>query len=220
MRKYDAVIFDLDGTLLNTLDDLADSVNYIMESYGYEKKTIQQVRSYVGDGIRKLLERCLGEKAFEALVDEMFEDFMEYYQDNCQNKTAPYRGMSELVKKLRDEGYKLAVVSNKADAAVKELIPAYFPEVFKIAVGESASVRRKPAPDTVMLALEQIGVEKEKAVFVGDSQVDVKTAENTHMDGIFVTWGFRTREVLEEAGAKAIVDTPDELYEKIMHYSD
>lgn len=215
MRKYDAVIFDLDGTLLNTLDDLVDSVNYIMETYGYRERTTKEVRSFVGNGIRVLLERCIEGKGSEELLDEMFEDFMEFYQENCQNKTAPYKGMSELVKKLRGEGYKLAVVSNKADAAVKALIPAYFPGGFAVAVGESASVRRKPAPDTVLFALEQIGVEKERAVFIGDSQVDVETAKNIGMEGIFVTWGFRTKEVLEQAGAEVTVDTAEELYEKL-----
>lgn len=217
MGNYELILFDLDGTLLDTLEDLADSVNYVMKKYGYEKHTLEEVRSFVGDGIKKLLERSLPDGVQETILENAFLDFMSYYKENCKKKTKPYDGICELIKNLKKEGWKLAVVSNKNYAAVNELVPFYFPDLFDIAVGEREGINKKPAPDTVFYALDKLGVKAENAVYIGDSDVDVKTAENAGTEGIFVTWGFRTREELKAAGRKdmRIADTAEELYEEI-----
>ncbi len=217
MRKYEAVIFDLDGTLLDTLEDLKDAVNYVLRQYHFPERSLEEIRKAVGNGIRKLMERSVPEGTKPEILDAAFSDFRTYYKANCKNKTKPYAGMNELVEKLREEGYKLAVVSNKNDEAVKEIIPYYFGELFEIAVGATEGMAKKPAPDTTFLALEQMKIAKEKAVYIGDSQVDVETAKNAGLDGIFVTWGFRGKEELAEAGAQAFADSVTQLHEMIGH---
>lgn len=209
--KYQLAIFDLDGTLLNTLEDLADSTNYIMRKFGYPERTLKEVRCFVGNGIRKLLERSapVGTPAEE--IDRMFEQFKEYYGAHCADKTKPYDGIMELLSDLKEQNIKLAVVSNKADYAVKALCEQYFCGYFDEAVGERTGIARKPAPDTVNEVLKNLQIEKSQAVYIGDSEVDVQTAQNAEMDCIAVDWGFRDREVLEEAGAETIVSTPAEV---------
>jgi len=209
--KYQLAIFDLDGTLLNTLDDLADSVNYIMGLFGHPTRTLNEVRSFVGNGIRKLIERSAPKDTPEEEIDRMFEAFKEYYGVHCADKTKPYEGIMELLTDLQKQGVKLAVVSNKADYAVKALCEQYFPGYFDEAVGERAGIARKPAPDTVNEVLKNLQIDKSQAVYIGDSEVDVQTAQNAEMDCIAVNWGFRDKEVLEEAGAETIVSTPAEL---------
>ena len=209
--KYQLAIFDLDGTLLDTLEDLADSDNYIMRKFGYPKRTIKEVRSFVGNGIRKLLERSAPTGTASTEIDRMFEQFKEYYGAHCADKTKPYDGITELLDELRKQGIKLAVVSNKADYAVKALCEQYFPGYFDEAVGERVGIARKPAPDTVNEVLKNLQIDKSQAVFIGDSEVDVQTAQNAEMDCIAVDWGFRDKEVLEKAGAEIIVSTPAEL---------
>ncbi|MBQ6888376.1 MAG: HAD-IIIA family hydrolase [Lachnospiraceae bacterium] len=215
MRKYEAVIFDLDGTLLDTLEDLKDAVNYVMRKHDFPEHSLESIRKAVGNGIRKLMERSVPKETTKEKFEVVFSDFCIYYKDNCKKKTKPYEGVAALVKKLREEGYKLAVVSNKNDEAVKEIIPYYFGEMFDVTVGAKEEIAKKPAPDMTLYALEQLGVAKENAVYIGDSQVDVKTAENVGMEGIFVTWGFRDREELKEAGAKEFADDAIQLYDKI-----
>lgn len=215
MKKYEAVLFDLDGTLLDTLEDLRDAVNYVMRQYRFPEHSMEEIRRAVGNGIRKLMERSVPEGTKADILEAAFLDFKGYYKANCKNKTKPYAGMSELVEKLKEDGYKLAVVSNKNDEAVKEIIPYYFGELFDISVGAKEGMEKKPAPETTFYVLEQLGVAKEKALYIGDSQVDVKTAENAGMEGIFVTWGFRDREELEEAGAQEFADTAAQLFEMI-----
>ena len=209
--KYQLAIFDLDGTLVDTLEDLADSTNYIMQKFGYPERTIKEVRNFVGNGIRKLLERSapVGTPAEE--IDRMFEQFKEYYGAHCADKTKPYDGIMELLDALKEQGIKLAVVSNKADYAVKALCEQYFSGIFDEAVGERVGIARKPAPDTVNEVLKSLQIEKSQAVYIGDSEVDVQTAQNAEMDCIAVDWGFRDREVLIEAGAERIVSTPAEV---------
>lgn len=216
MRKYEAVIFDLDGTLLDTLEDLRDAVNYAMRKNQFQEHSLEEIRKAVGNGIRKLIERCVPEGTKSEVVEAVFADFRVYYKENCKNKTKPYDGMKELVKKLKEEDYKLAVVSNKNHEAVQEIIPYYFGDLFDISVGAMEEMKKKPAPDTTFLALEKLGVANGKAIYVGDSQVDVETAKNSGLEGIFVTWGFRSREELAEAGAQEFADTVNQLYEKIM----
>ena len=211
--KYQLAIFDLDGTLLDTLEDLADSTNYIMRSFGYPERTIVEVRAFVGNGIRKLLERSAPNGTPSEEIDRMFEQFKEYYGAHCADKTKPYDGIIELLASLKKKGVRLAVVSNKADYAVKALCEQYFPGYFDEAVGERIGIARKPAPDTVNEVLKNLQIEKAQAVYIGDSEVDVQTAKNAELDCIAVDWGFRDKEVLEEAGAERIVSTPAELLE-------
>ena len=206
--KYQLAIFDLDGTLLNTLEDLADSTNYIMRSFGYPERTLAEVRSFVGNGIRKLLERSAPKGRSAEEIDRMFEQFKEHYGAHCAEKTKPYDGVMELLNALKKQGVKLAVVSNKADYAVKALCEQYFAGIFDEAVGERAGIARKPAPDTVHEVLKNLQIEKAQAVYIGDSEVDVQTARNAEMDCIAVDWGFRDKEVLEEAGAETIISSP------------
>lgn len=209
--KYQLAIFDLDGTLLDTLEDLADSTNYIMKRFGYPERTLKEVRRFVGNGIRKLLERSAPKGTPADEIDRMFELFKEYYGAHCADKTKPYDGIMELLSALQKQGIKLAVVSNKADYAVKALCEQYFSGFFDEAVGEREGIARKPAPDTVNEVLKNLQMEKSQAVYIGDSEVDVQTAKNAVMDCIAVDWGFRDKEVLEEAGAEIIVSTPAEL---------
>lgn len=211
MRKYDAVIFDLDGTLLNTLDDLTDAVNHVMEQFNYPTHTINDVRSFVGNGIKLLIERSLPYGSSTPDFDKIFNAFKQYYTTHCNIKTAPYKGTIELLEMLSLDGYKLAIVSNKNNAAVENLNDIYFSKYVSIAIGESENVKKKPAPDTVFKALEMLGCKKQRAVYVGDSDVDFKTAMNAGIDCINVSWGFRDREFLETFNSAAIIDTPLEL---------
>lgn len=206
--KYQLAIFDLDGTLLDTLEDLADSTNYIMRQYGHPERTLTEVRSFVGNGIRKLLERSAPKSTSPEEIDRMFEDFKEYYGAHCAEKTKPYEGIMDLLASLQKREIKLAVVSNKADFAVKELCEQYFSGYFDEAVGERVGIARKPAPDTVNEVLKNLQMDKSRAVYIGDSEVDVQTARNAEMDCIAVDWGFRDKEVLKMAGAETIVSTP------------
>lgn len=211
MSKYSTVIFDLDGTLLNTLDDLHDSLNRILEKYGRPQHTLDEVRSYVGNGIKKMLERALEKGLDDDQFDSMLSDLMADYSKNSAVKTAPYPGVCDLLGKLRESGKKIAVVSNKPDPAVKELVPFYFGDVMDAAIGESPSVAAKPAPDSVYEALRQLSVGKEGAVYIGDSEVDYMTAVNSGLPCISVAWGFRTEEFLRELGSKTIVSDAEEL---------
>jgi len=211
--KYQLAIFDLDGTLLDTLEDLADSTNYVMHSFGYPERTLAEVRSFVGNGIRKLLERSAPNGTSPEEIDRMFAQFKEHYGAHCADKTKPYDGIMDLLHKLQEQGIKLAVVSNKADYAVKALCEQYFPGVFDEAVGERVGIARKPAPDTVNEVLKNLQIDKSQAVYIGDSEVDVQTARNAEMDCIAVDWGFREASVLKEAGAEIIVSTPEVIAE-------
>ena len=213
--KYQLAIFDLDGTLLDTLEDLADSANYIMRSFGHPERTISEIRSFVGNGIRKLIERSAPKDTPVEEVDRMLEQFKVYYGEHCADKTKPYDGIIELLQKLQKQGIKLAVVSNKADYAVKALCEQYFCGYFDEAVGEREGIARKPAPDTVYEVLKNLQIDKSQAVYIGDSEVDVQTAKNAEMDCIAVNWGFRDVDVLKAAGAEVIVSDPAGLLEQL-----
>lgn len=215
MKKYDTVIFDLDGTLLNTLEDLTDSVNYALALYDFPCRSIAEIRSFVGNGVGRLMELSIPDGLSNPHFEQCLFDFRTHYSKNMWNKTGAYEGIMELLYQLANEHFKMAVVSNKFDTAVKELIQDYFGQYIKVAIGESKNVSRKPAPDTVIKALEQLGSVPEKAVYVGDSEVDVKTAKNAGLVCVGVTWGFRDREVLEREGADYIIDKPDELLKVI-----
>lgn len=213
MRDIKAVIFDLDGTLLDTLEDLTDSVNAALSKYDYPQKTIEQIQSYVGNGIRNLIQRCIDGGAQNPDYEKIFQAFCEHYKMNCSNKTKPYDGVCELIQKLKADGIKLAIVSNKADFAVKELNEFYFKEFQMTAIGEREGIARKPSPDTVDQALKELQTEADFAVYVGDSEVDIQTAANAKMPCISVLWGFREKTVLMEHHAQYFAETPKEVYQ-------
>lgn len=214
-RKYDTVIFDLDGTLMDTLEDLAAAVNEILRRHGYPVRSIGEVRRIVGNGLRQTLTLCLPEGTAEAVVEELLPEFADYYQSHCQIRTKPYDGIEETLAELCRRGYKLAIVSNKRDAAVKTLRDDRFREYVPVAIGEneSAGIRKKPAPDTVYQALKELGGSRERAIYVGDSEVDKKTADNAGLPCISVDWGFRDREELEKLSPDYLISRPEELLE-------
>lgn len=216
MKKYSAIIFDLDGTLLNTLEDLADSVNYALSANDFAARSIEEVRMFVGNGIRKLIERAVPESASAEDIDNVFTTFKSHYLGNMMNKTKPYDGIMELLRILSEKGILMGIVSNKYDPGVKGLNESFFSQYIKVAIGESASVAKKPAPDTVYEAIKEMGIEKEAAVYVGDSDVDIATAANSGLDCISVTWGFRDRAFLKEKGASVIIDNPLEILDFVI----
>lgn len=209
--KYELVIFDLDGTILDTLEDLTDSINHALKQFGYPTRALEEVRSFVGDGLLMLTRRALAPETDEDVVQKVLAEQKAYYKEHCADKTKPYEGIPELLGELKATGYKLAVVSNKADYAVQILCEQYFPGIFHMAVGEKENVRKKPAPDSVNAVLEELQVERDHTMYVGDSEVDIKTAENAGLDAILVSWGFRDADFLREQGAKRLVSTVSEL---------
>ncbi len=209
--KYQTAIFDLDGTILNTIDDLADSLNYALAKNGYKERSVAETQSFVGNGLLMLVKRAINPETSEEEAKKVLADLKAYYKIHCADKTKPYEGIPELLKDLKTAGYRLAVVSNKADYAVQILCEQYFPGIFDLSVGEKENVRRKPAPDSVNAVLAEFGLTKEEAVYIGDSDVDIETAENAGTDSILVAWGFRGAEFLREKGAKNIVFDTEEL---------
>ena len=209
---YNTFIFDLDGTLLNTLDDLAASVNYALRTHGMPERTLDEVRSFVGNGVRLLMERAIPEGSANPRFEETFATFRAYYMEHSLDTTRPYDGIPEMIHALKQRGCRLAVVSNKFYAATQELIRHFFPEI-TVAIGEheAEGIRKKPAPDTVFEALRQLEVGKEKAVYVGDSDVDLQTAHNSGLPCISVLWGFRNRDFLLAHGATTFISRPEEL---------
>jgi phosphoglycolate phosphatase len=209
--KYNTIIFDLDGTLLNTLDDLRDSLNEILVKRGYDSRTHEEVRRFVGNGVRNLIRRSVPESCDEDEVTRIMLDFKEEYKNNMQNKTRPYNGIMVLLLDLNRFNYKIAIVSNKFDTAVKSLSKTYFGNLIPVAIGETDTIRRKPAPDCILEAVKELGADINSTVLVGDSETDVQTAKNAGIPCIGVTWGFRCREVLRNEGADYLIDTPKEL---------
>ena len=206
---YDAYIFDLDGTLLDTLEDLADSVNYALKKHGLPMRTVEEVRIFVGNGVRKLIERAVGNANAE--IDAVLSDFKSYYGEHGDVKTKPYDGIKELLFALKNLGKKIAIVSNKMDSAVKSLAKIYFDGLIDVAIGENeeGGVQKKPAPDSVLLALKAL--KTNNAVYIGDSEVDIQTAFNAHLPCLCVTWGFREDSFLKEQGGGNFVHTPQEI---------
>lgn len=212
-KKYEAVIFDLDGTLLNTLEDLMDSVNYALRTCGMQEKSYEEIRRSVGNGIERLLELVVPNGSKNPQFDRIYALFKEYYGVHCNDKTDLYPEIRELLDTLKQEGFLMAIVSNKYYEGVQTLKEQYFKDYLQVAIGERDGIRKKPAPDTVLAALKELKVPKEKAVYIGDSEVDIATAANTGMDCITVGWGFRTREEQEAAGGKVFVKSPMEILE-------
>lgn len=205
------VIFDLDGTLLNTLDDLTDSVNFALGEMGYPPHTADEVRMMVGNSVIYLIEKALPDGTDKEIFDKTLALFESHYQTNMRNKTVPYDGVMQMLDKLSTAGYKLAVVSNKPDVFTKELVSELFGDYIPLAIGRSETIARKPAPDMLELAMAQLGSDPESTVYVGDSEVDVKTSINAGVDCVGCLWGFRDRETLETAGAEYIISSTDEL---------
>ena len=207
---YKTFIFDLDGTLLDTLQDLANSVNYALRQHGMPEHTIDDIRRFVGNGVRLLMERAVPDGARNPQFEAAFATFRQYYMQHSLDTTRPYDGIPELIRELKARGCQMAVVSNKMMAATQELVRHFFPDI-TVAIGEheAAGIRKKPAPDTVFEALRQLAVRQElNAVYVGDSDVDIETARNSGLPCISVLWGFRSRDFLLAHGATTFAEHP------------
>lgn len=210
--NYKLAIFDMDGTILDTLEDLTDSLNYALAAEGLPCRSIDEVRRFVGNGILKLVERGVPEGSSAATVQAVMNRFVDYYKVHCGDKTHPYAGIPQLLNRLKQAGMLRAVVSNKADFAVQELCIQYFDGLFDLAIGEREGISKKPAPDSVYEVLRRLNNgSKCGAVYIGDSDVDVQTAKNAGLPCIAVEWGFRDRAFLQSCGADVIVSNPDEL---------
>lgn len=211
--KYNTYIFDLDGTLLDTLQDLAASVNFALRQHNMPEHSIDDVRRFVGNGVRLLMERAIPDGAANPDFEATFATFREHYMHHSLDTTRPYPGIPEVLTELKSRGCKLAVVSNKMMAATQELIRHFFPDTIEVAIGEheAEGIRKKPAPDTVFAALKELGTGKEDAVYVGDSDVDIATARNSGLPCVSVLWGFRDKAFLIKHGAETFVSKPSEL---------
>lgn len=211
MHKYKTYIFDLDGTLLSTLADLAASTNYALRTHHMPERSINEVRRFVGNGVKKLMERAIPDGLNNPLFEETFATFRQHYMQHNLDTTQPYPGIMQLLEQLKAEGKNIAVVSNKFYAATRELCRHFFGDLVPVAIGEREDIRKKPAPDTVIEALRELGVDKEGAVYIGDSDVDIMTAKNSGMPCVSVLWGFRDKEFLLEHGATTLISQPEDM---------
>ena len=211
MHKYKTYIFDLDGTLLSTLADLAASTNYALRTHHMPERSLDEVRRFVGNGVKKLMERAIPDGLNNPLFEETFATFRQHYMQHNLDTTQPYPGIMQLLEQLKTEGKNIAVVSNKFYAATRELCRHFFGDLVPVAIGEREDIRKKPAPDTVIEALRELGVDKEGAVYIGDSDVDIMTAKNSGMPCVSVLWGFRDKEFLLEHGATTLISKPEEM---------
>lgn len=210
------IIFDLDGTILDTLEDLHCSLNAALSHFQLPGRTLQEARSFIGNGIRRLIELSVPADTPTEMIDQIQDVFTRHYKLHCNDRTRPYDGILPLLHDLRSAGYLTSVVSNKDDYAVRQLCDQHFPDLFDAAVGSREGVRRKPAPDTVNHVLEQLGILPSEAVYIGDSEVDYHTAQNAGMELITVTWGFRDSEYLREIGCKTLIHTPERLHDYLL----
>lgn len=213
---YEHVIFDLDGTLLNTIDDLADTGNHVCTLHGWPTHTVDAFKLMVGNGIPKLVERFAPQGTSQEVLDQAFQEFMDWYGVHKEDKTAPYAGMPEVTKALREAGVSIAVLSNKADVMAGPVVEHYYPGIFPVVQGALPGLPTKPDPTLLHKLMDRLGATKEDTLFVGDSNVDIRTAKNGGLTGCGVLWGFRSREELEAAGADVIVSTPQELLDLIL----
>lgn len=211
MHKYKTYIFDLDGTLLSTLADLAASTNYALRTHHMPERSLDEVRRFVGNGVKKLMERAIPDGLNNPLFEETFATFRQHYMQHNLDTTQPYPGIMQLLEQLKAEDKNIAVVSNKFYAATRELCRHFFGDLVPVAIGEREDIRKKPAPDTVIEALRELGVDKEGAVYIGDSDVDIMTAKNSGMPCVSVLWGFRDKEFLLEHGAITLISKPEEM---------
>ena len=211
MHKYKTYIFDLDGTLLSTLADLAARTNYALRTHHMPERSLDEVRRFVGNGVKKLMERAIPDGLNNPLFEETFATFRQHYMQHNLDTTQPYPGIMQLLEQLKAEDKNIAVVSNKFYAATRELCRHFFGDLVPVAIGEREDIRKKPAPDTVIEALRELGVDKEGAVYIGDSDVDIMTAKNSGMPCVSVLWGFRDKEFLLEHGATTLISKPEEM---------
>lgn len=214
------IVFDLDGTLLNSLEDLADSANWVLEQHGFPTHPVDAYRYFVGDGVRKLIERILPqEERTEARIEQCRQEFVAYYKVHMEDKTSVYEGITELLVELKNRGLKIAVATNKVHIAVKPLMEKYFPEIrFDSMIGQREGVPVKPAPQIMFDILREIGCEPSEALHVGDTATDMQLAHNAGVTPVGVLWGYRPLEELQEAGAKFIIEKPEELLRLVHEY--
>lgn len=210
-KPITTIVFDMDGTVLNTLEDLTVSMNYVLERFGMPGHTVEEYRLFFGNGVKEALRLAMPEDASTEVIDEMLPIYKEHYDAHCLDKTGPYDGIVEVMEELKRRGYKLAIVSNKIDSAVKELNNKFFSKAVEVAIGEKPGVNRKPAPDMVEAALKEMGSSKEESVYIGDSEVDFMTAKNSGLPCISVLWGFRDKDYLIEQGAYCFADKPSDI---------
>ena len=214
---YQLAIFDLDGTLLDTLADLRQGINYALGTQGFSPRSMAEVRAFVGNGIWKLVERAVPAGTSEAQMDAVYEAFNPYYAKHCADLTVPYDGILPLLQKLQAQGVVCALVSNKPDYAVQTLAAQYFPGLLAASAGAKDGVRKKPAPDSVFAVIHQLGAEELRAVYIGDSEVDLQTAQNAALPCISVSWGFRDEAFLTEHGATTIAAPREELAKLLLN---
>lgn len=214
--SYKLAIFDMDGTILDTLEDLENSLNFALTEAGCPVRKQEDVRRFLGNGMQRLIELAVPPDCPEEKKMKILERFKEHYKIHCADRTKPYDGITELLQVLRESCCRTAVVSNKGDFAVQELNQQYFAGLMDCAIGEKEGVRKKPAPDSVNEVLRELQIDRQDAVYIGDSEVDIETAKNAGMDCIIVSWGFRERDFLIAQGAKTIVDSAEELKTRIL----
>ena len=214
MKEYNTYIFDLDGTLLNTIGDLAASTNYALRMHEMPEHSIDDVRLFVGNGVRKLIERAVPQGTTAEKTEQVLQTFRHHYMEHSLDTTCPYPNIMETLQELKHRGKRIAVVSNKFYAATQELCRHFFGKIVEVSIGEREGIRKKPAPDTVEEALRQLGVTKQNAVYVGDSEVDYETAVNSGLPCISVLWGFRDRSFFESKGATTFITNPCQLLDE------
>lgn len=209
--KYSTIIFDLDGTLMDTLKDLWLSVNYSLRTNNLPERSLEEVRTFVGNGVRLLIQRAIPEGSNEQTLNAVLQAFKEYYQAHCKDNSKPYDGIADAMRTLREQGRRIAIVSNKPQFGVTELHEEWFKDLAEVAVGEREGLKRKPAPDMVEVALKELGVSKDNAVYIGDSDVDIATAASSGMPCVSVLWGFRDKDFLTKHGATQFAEKPSDL---------
>lgn len=211
--RYQTIIFDLDGTLLNTLDDLAAATNYALEQHKMPARSTDEVRRFIGNGIHKLIERAVPQGTLQKAQEAVFASFNDYYKDHCADSTRPYEGTLKLLEDLRNAGCKTAIVSNKADYGVQALAAQYFAGCLDAACGERTGIARKPAPDMLLAIMQQLAATPDTTIYIGDSDTDLETAKNAGIDCIGACWGFRGRAFLEQHGAKLLADKISDIWD-------
>ena len=214
--RYKAVLFDMDGTVMNTIEDLNDSVNFTLRHFRMPEIRLADTMRFVGNGARRLIEQAVPAGTGGETLEKVLEYYVNYYKAHCMIKTAPYEGITELMKRLQEAGLRQVIISNKPDPATREIAERFFGGLTEFAIGERPGLRRKPWPDMVDASVKRLALKKQDCVFVGDSEVDCITAKNAELDCISVLWGFRDRQTLAEAGASVFAESPAELGDIIL----
>lgn len=213
------LIFDLDGTLLNTLSDLRDSTNFALKKFDFPVRSTEEIRNFVGNGLRMLIRRAVPNETDEETVDRVLAEMKAHYREHYHDGTVPYDGILPFLTEMKKRGFHMAIVSNKADPMVQLLRTLYFDDLISVAVGELEGIARKPAPDMVEIAMQRLGCTAENAVYIGDSEVDIETAKNAGLPCLSVGWGFRDEKTLRHAGANKVCHSPAELQEALISHA-